>query len=719
MLEIEAQVEKITFRNEENNYTVAKLRAKEKNSLFTAVGYIPAISPGEVLRIKGYWKTHKIYGEQFHIVFCEHSTPSNEEAIEKYLGSGLIKGIGPEIAKRIVERFGKGTIKIISESPELLKEVPGIGEKRIEMIKGAWERSSEEREILLSLQGLGISPNLALKIYRQYGKDAITTVKNNPFRLAEDIYGVGFLTADKISKKLNIERDSPLRIEACIHYILRKASEEGHVYCPFEQLVKEASHLLGIEEPKVRDALVRLGESGSVVIDSSFEDKPVYIKALYMAEKGISEKMKKIASSRWQLDLLRESVYDHIQKKLGIRFTEAQLQAIKAALENKVALITGGPGTGKTTIIKGIVEAYLRLGKRVLLCAPTGRAAKKLEESTTYPAQTIHRLLEYNPQTKSFRRNERYPLQCDLIVVDESSMIDIVLMYQLMKAIPEDATVVFVGDCDQLPSVGPGAVFKDLIESNFTCCVRLKEIFRQSKESLIVINAHRINSGFMPIFENRTGKKADFLFYNRDNPDAVVKTIVQLVKSHIPSEYGIEPEEIQVLTPMYKGEMGVANLNSVLKDVINPRRDEGEKKGFSFRVGDKVIQMRNNYEKEVFNGDIGRVTEINPQLEELKVAYDTREVSYYFSELDEITLAYAISIHKSQGSEYEAVIVPIMTHHYVLLQRNLIYTALTRAKRLAVFIGTKKALAIGIKNNKPKNRYTLLAERLKKEFSIP
>lgn len=717
MIEIEGQIERITYRNQEDGYTVAKLKTKKERSLINIVGYISTISAGEVLKIKGYWEDHRKYGTQFRIVSYESLPPVNPDGIEKYLGSGMIKGIGPEIAKKIVATFGKETLRVISEDVERLKEVPTIGVKRIQMIKAAWAKNGELRDTLISLQSLGISQNLALKIYKQYGKESLSIVKDNPFKLAEDVYGIGFFTADKISRIMNIDRNSDLRIEAGIHYTLRKASDEGHVYYPMEKLIKESSSLLEVEEQIVKNVLPKICESGKIVIEDSYPDKPVYLKSLYIAETQISERLKKISSYKKSPFLVRtESIFEQIEKRLSIKLTDLQLQAIKASLENKITLITGGPGTGKTTIIKGILEAYRQAGSKIILCAPTGRAAKKMEETTGYPAQTIHRLLEYNPQTKGFRKNERNPLKCDLIIIDESSMIDTVLMYSMLKAIPESATVVFVGDVDQLPSVGPGAVFRDLIESNFADCVRLTEIFRQSKESLIVLNAHRINNGYMPILENRIKERSDFLFYPRTEPESVLKTIVHLISSYIPLTYGIPKENIQVLTPMYKGEIGVSNLNSVLKEVINPKKEEIQKGGKTLRLGDKVIQMRNNYEKDVFNGDIGRITGIDLDGQEVVVTYDTREVRYDFSELDEIMPAYAISIHKSQGSEYEAVIVPVMTHHYVLLQRNLIYTALTRAKKLAVFVGTKKALAIAIKNNKPHLRYTLLRERLKKQF---
>ncbi|MCS7280088.1 MAG: ATP-dependent RecD-like DNA helicase [Desulfobacterota bacterium] len=710
MVVIEGQVERITYRNESDGYTVAKIKIKGENSLVTIVGYISSLACGEILRVKGYWENNKRFGTQFHVVSYESIPPGTVQAIEKYLGSGMIKGIGPELAKRIVSTFGKDTLKIISSDVERLREVPSIKEKRIQMIKEGWQKTSEFVDVIISLQSLGITQSMALKIFKHYGRDAVKIVKTNPYRLAQDIYGIGFLTADRIAKTLNIEKDSNLRIESAIEYVLKKAEEEGHVYYPLEKLVNDCSALLEIDESKVRDVLPKVLDSGKIVIEESYPERPVYLKGLYIAEVVTSERLKKIASGAKRLGLgYPEGAIEKVEKKLSLNLTEAQRLAIRTSLENKITIITGGPGTGKTTVVKGILEAYKELGAKVFLCAPTGRAAKKMEEATGYEAQTIHRLLEYNPNTKAFRRNEKYPLDCDLIVVDESSMVDIVLMHHLIKALPLHASIVFVGDVDQLPSVGPGTVFKDMIESQFAKTVRLKEVFRQSKESLIVTNAHRINRGIMPILD---GKK-DFLFYHRDEPESVIKTIIDLVFSHIPSKYGIPKEEIQVLTPMYKGEIGVSNLNSVLKDVINPAGEELQRGGKSFRVGDKVIQMRNNYEKDVYNGDIGKITAIDKDNGEIRVLYDLKEVSYDLSELDEIMPAYAISIHKSQGSEYEAVIVPVMTHHYVLLQRNLIYTALTRAKKLAVFIGTKKALAIAIKNNKPTLRYSLLKERLK------
>lgn len=675
MVEIEAQVEKITFRNPVTGYTVLKIRTKKEGRLVTAVGYMQSIFPGQILKLKGCWKTHEKYGEQFHF-------SSFEEDTERYIGS-------------------EDTIEMISQMPLVKKP----------------RTEHEEEDVILSLKELGISHGLATKIFKHYGSDAVRIVKENPFRIAEDVYGVGFLTADKIARLLNIEKDSELRIEAGIHYVLKKAAEEGHVYYPLDKLIKETSSLLKVEEEKIKNSLPKIKESEEIVIDESYEEMPVYLKSLYVAETKISEKIKKISSIQGELCFLKnEIVFEEIQRKLGLKFTDAQQRAIKASVENKITIITGGPGTGKTTVIKGILEAYASMGKKAILCAPTGRAAKKMEESAGYPSQTIHRLLEYNPQTKSFKRNEKHPLNCDLIVVDECSMIDVFLMYHLMKAVPEKANLVFVGDVDQLPSVGPGNVFKDLIDSDLLFCVRLKEIFRQAEESLIVANAHRINNGHMPIFEEKTKKLSDFLFYQREKPEAILKTVVHLAGSYIPGKYGIPAQEIQVLTPMYRGVIGVSNLNVVLKDVINPEKKEIQSGTISLRLNDRVIQMRNNYEKEVFNGDIGKIIGIDLENREVKVSYDERVVSYDFSELDEIMPGYAISIHKSQGSEYEAVIVPVTTHHYILLQRNLLYTALTRAKKLAVFVGTKKALAIAIKNNKPEKRYTLLRERLKRDF---
>jgi exodeoxyribonuclease V alpha subunit len=717
MIEMEGQIERITYQNVEDGYLVAKIRTKKEETLVTIVGYMPSVSIGEVLKLKGYWENHKRYGEQFRVVSWEYVIPATTQGIEKYLGSGMIKGIGPETAKKIVSKFGKETLRIISEEIEKLKEVPTVGEKRIEMIKSAWNKNRELRDTLISLETLGLSQNLALKIFRQYGRDSLKVVRENPFRLAEDIYGIGFLTADKISKILKIDMESPVRIEAGINYVLMKASEEGHVYYPMEKLISQTSSLLGIGEEKIRSFLPKMEEVGKIVVEDSQEQKCVYMKSLYRAEAETGEALKKIALSHKRPYLMNtDKVIEKVEKKLSISLTQAQVQAVKASLENKITLITGGPGTGKTTVVKGIVEAYREVGAKVLLCAPTGRAAKKMQETTGYQAQTIHRLLEYNPHTKSFRRNERHPIDCDVLIVDESSMIDIILMHNLLKAIPKTASCVFVGDVDQLPSVGPGAVFRDMIDSNFATCVRLTEIFRQSRESLIIINAHRIMRGIMPILESKKGGLSDFLFYYREVPQSVVKTIIHLVGSYIPSYYGIAKEDIQVLTPMYKGEMGVSNLNSLLKDVVNPKGEEIERGGKSLRVGDRVIQMRNNYDKEVFNGDIGKIVDVDLDNRLIRVSYDNREITYDFSELDEIMPAYAISIHKSQGSEYESVIVPIMTHHYVLLQRNLVYTALTRAKRLAVFVGTKKALAIAIKNSKPLTRYTLLGQRLKDQY---
>lgn len=710
MESIEGKIEVIKFRNEETGYTVIRLRLLPQGDLVTVVGNMPPIEKGEEFRFYGDWVLHEKYGRQFHLASCEKILPRNPEAIEKFLSSGLIKGIGENLARSIVSTFGESTLKVLDEDQERLMEVPKIGEKRLEIIRGSWEKAKDIRDLLITLNSLGLSHNLALKIIKHYGRDCLKVLKENPYRLAEDIYGVGFVKADRISRLLGIEESSRTRIEAGVLYILDKAQEDGHVFLPLSELLDQSSRLLGIDSSVIESALPYISDSGKIVIDDTPSGKAAYLRGLHVAEKELARRLRAINSFKglpFTLDF--ENLLKDTESNLKMSFSHAQKEAVITALKNKVTLITGGPGTGKTTVIRGIIDVSRRLNLKVLLCAPTGRAAKRMEEATGHPAHTIHRLLEYSPNLKRFRKNEDNPLEVDLLIVDESSMIDTVLMSNLLKATPKSSMLVLVGDSDQLPSVGPGNVFRDLIESSQFPCVRLNQIFRQAMGSLIVLNAHRIMSGAMPILAGRE-KGKDFIFYERSEPEEILNTIVALIRKQIPEEYGISKEEIQILSPMHKGKIGVSSLNEVLQKVMNPTGPEIRR---GLRLGDRVIQLKNNYDKEVFNGDIGRIEAVAKETGEIEVSYDSRLIRYDPTELDEIMPAYAISIHKSQGSEYKCVIVPVTTSHYVMLQRNLIYTALTRAKRLAIFVGTKKAVAIATKNNKPVMRYTLLKERLK------
>jgi exodeoxyribonuclease V alpha subunit len=722
LIELQGQLERITYHNEENHYTIARLKVKGQHKLITIVGNLVSMKPGEILRLKGSWEMHPKYGQQFKIVSYETVTPATVKGIERYLGSGLIKGIGPVMAKRLVSKFGLDTLDIIENSSERLNEVEGIGQKRIDMIKTAWAEQKEVREVMLFLQGHEVSSAYAARIYRQYGNDSIRVVKENPYRLADDIFGIGFLTADKIAEKLGVPKDSEMRAEAGILYVLRKLADEGHVYYPYEDLIDESMKILDIDTGIITRALGRTATEKRVVIEDNANSRPdgadgaaVYLLELYIAEVGVASSLKTIlAAPKGLLSFDRDAAIKRVQEELKIKLAEKQLAAVKESLDKKVMVITGGPGTGKTTIINAIVRIYSRSGQRVLLAAPTGRAAKRMSEATGSEAKTIHRLLEFSPKNGGFRKNEQERLEADLIIIDETSMVDTVLMHHLLKAVQPETTLVLVGDTDQLPSVGAGNVLKDIIESGRVPTVRLNEIFRQAKESMIIINAHRINSGEFPYITADKEKLQDFYFIELEEPEKVSDMIIHMCKNRIPERFGFHPlDAIQVLTPMHRGIVGALSLNTALQRELNPSSDELQRGGRIFRTGDKVMQIRNNYDKDVYNGDIGRIVSIDREAQEVTVNFDVNPVSYDFAELDEIVLAYAVSVHKSQGSEYPVVVMPLLTQHYLLLQRNLLYTAITRGKKLVVIIGTKKALGIAIRNNKQQLRYTRLQLRLK------
>ena len=722
-LEIKGQIERVTYFNEENNYTIAKMKVPGRVELITVVGTLFSVTPGEVLKLSGYWETHPRYGEQFKVISCESVLPATVKGIEKYLGSGMIRGIGPVMAKRLVSKFGDGTLTVIEQDIERLHEVEGIGEKRIAMIKKAWEEQKDIRDVMIFLQGQGVSPAYAVKIYKQYGKDSVKIVSENPYKLAMDIFGIGFITADKIAEKIGVPRDSQVRVEAGILYTLHQLSDDGHVYYPYEPLIRKCSEILKVEESTVPYALNSIASENKVVIEEPatrnsqpvIQDvKAVYLTKFHVAELGIASRLKTLFTFPKQLRLLNiDQAIEWVQKDLKITLSVRQIEAVRDSVNTKVMVVTGGPGTGKTTIINAIIRIYGKMGQKVLLTAPTGRAAKRMTETTQYEAKTIHRLLEYSPANGSFKKNEENLLEADLIIIDETSMVDTILMYHFLKAVPPRATLILVGDVDQLPSVGAGNVLKDIIEGGSIPTVRLDEIFRQSRESMIIVNAHRVNNGQMPILNRDEEHRQDFYFFTIEEPEIVLEKILHLCKERIPSQFGYDPvNDIQVITPMHKGVVGVSNLNYELQKELNPGTDELMRGGRVLRMRDKVMQIRNNYDKDVYNGDIGRIARIDREMQELKVDYDGRLVTYEYAELDEIMLAYAISVHKSQGSEYPVVIMPVLTQHYILLQRNLLYTGITRGKKLVILIGTKKALAIAIKNDKPQKRYTLLKDRL-------
>ena len=718
LADLQGQIERVTFTSEESGYTIAKVKVYGRRELVTVVGNIVCPTPGEIIKMKGEWSNHPKFGEQFKLTHYKTTTPASVHGIEKYLGSGLIKGIGPVMAKRIVKLFGEATLDVIEADIQKLVEVPGIGSKRVGMIGLAWEEQKEIRSVMLFLQTHGVSSGYATKIYKQYKNESIAVVQENPYRLAHDIFGIGFVTADKIAQKLGFDKNSPLRAEAGILYVLHQLSDEGHVFYPREPLIEKAIEILEVEAGVLTDALGRLAREQKIVAETldrlSGPVEAVYLAKYHLSEKQVTARLKALqAAAKGVRAIDAVKAVEWVQEKLAMTLAEKQVEAVRAAATSKVLVITGGPGTGKTTIIRAILKIFSAITKHILLAAPTGRAAKRMSEATGHEAKTLHRLLEYSMQKGGFQKNEDHPLDCELIVVDEASMIDLILMHHLLKAIPKPATLILVGDVDQLPSVGAGNVLKDVIASGAIPVVELNEIFRQAQESSIIVNAHRINKGVMP--DTRSKKEVDdFYFVEEEEPERALQRIIQLVRERIPARFGLDPiTQVQVLTPMNRGIVGTTNLNLALQAALNPNGTEVVRGGRTYRVGDKVMQIKNDYDREVFNGDIGRVTGIDEEEQELTVDIDGRPIIYDFSGLDELVLAYGVSIHKSQGSEYPAIVIPVLIQHYIMLQRNLLYTGVTRGKKLVVLVGTKKALGIAVRNNKTIFRHTYLADRLR------
>jgi exodeoxyribonuclease V alpha subunit len=720
MASIQGSIERITYYNEENGFVVAKLQEKGKKELTTIVGNLAAINPGESLKLTGRWVYNKKFGEQFQVEASETTVPATVMGIRKYLGSGMIKGVGPVLADRIVDTFGLDTLGIIEKIPERLSEVEGIGRKRIEMIMKAWEEQKGIKEIMIFLQGHGVSPAYSAKIYKHYGNRSIEVVKENPYRLARDMYGIGFITADKIAQNIGIDPNSLIRAKAGLIYVLNQLTEEGHVYYPKTDLINKAKEILKVDQEIIASAIDDLSREKEIVLEDvngvgGAAVVGVYLAPLVVAERGIAQGLKKLKECPSTIRPIHpEKAIEWVQQRLHIDLAQKQKEAVMMAAGSKILVITGGPGTGKTTIITAILRIFQQLKLRILLAAPTGRAAKRMSEATGWEAKTIHRLLEYSPKKGGFKKDQDHLLEADVLIIDETSMVDTLLMYHLLKAIPHQTHLILVGDVDQLPSVGPGNVLRDMIDSGAFTVVRLTEIFRQAQESMIVINAHRINEGEFPILKDGDNKdKVDFFFIEEEDPEKILNAVISLCAERIPQRFGFHPvKEIQVMTPMHRGIVGVTNLNIEIQKKLNPDSFGITYGNRVLKLGDKVMQITNNYEKEVFNGDIGWISDVRPEDREMIIDFDGRLVNYDFSDLDEIVLAYAISVHKSQGSEYPAVIVPVTTQHYILLQRNLLYTAITRAKKLVVLIGTKKALGIAIRNNKPQMRYTHLSKRL-------
>ncbi|HQA56811.1 MAG TPA: ATP-dependent RecD-like DNA helicase [Acetivibrio sp.] len=706
-------VERITFINEENGFCVIKIKSKGFSELVTVVGNMASVNVGAVVSLKGEWKYNSKYGKQFCVYSYKETMPATIAGIEKYLGSGLIKGIGPVNAKRIVKVFGEDTIRVIEDEPERLIEVDGIGPKRIEMIRKAWQDQKEIKNVMLFLQSHGVSTAYAVKIFKTYGSDSIEIVKDNPYRLADDIWGIGFKTADRIAQAMGYDRESYQRIRSGIIYVLNEFANDGHCFARRTDLIKRSSEILEIGEEDIESAIKNMLEDKTVIMEY---DDAIYLPPFYHSEVGVARRIAEIVRTKSKYCSYNPSeVIQSIQEECRIQYDDVQVEAIKKAITSKFMVLTGGPGTGKTTTTMAIIKVFEKLKANVMLAAPTGRAAKRMSEATGRNAQTVHRLLKYSP-LEGYKNNEENPLDCDVLIIDETSMIDIILMYNLLKAVSNDTVVILVGDVDQLPSVGPGNVLKDIIDSGAVTVVKLNRIFRQAMGSAIIMNAHKINHGEFPVLKG--GKNSDFFFIEEEDPEKIVELVRQLCKERLPKYYGVDPvNQIQVLCPMLKGAVGAHNLNAVLQEALNPSDISVKYGGIFYKVNDKVMQIKNNYDKNVFNGDIGRITNIDREEKVVYIKFDENEVEYDVTELDEVALAYAITVHKSQGSEYSIVIAPFTMRHYMMLQRNLLYTCVTRAKKVIVLVGSKKALGYCIKNSKSIDRNTMLVLRLKELFS--
>ena len=705
MIRLRCVIEHITYQNSENGYSILKAKVKDHTDLVTLVGTMLEVPVGCVLLCEGDWKIDRKYGQQFMVQSFEEVMPATVYGIEKYLGSGLVKGIGPKFAQLIVRQFGTDTIEVIETDIERLYEVPGIGKKRVEKIRESWEKQKDIKNVMLFLQGYGVSTAYAAKIYRCYGQESIDKVKENPYRLADDIWGIGFKTADGIASKMGYEKNDLRRCKSGLSYTLSRLSDDGHVYAEQEQLLKSAVELLEADQDSIVQAMKEMVESEQLIMDGDV----IYLPPFYYAEIGTANKLKNLMGSTSMKAVPVQPNIQAISLQTGIEYDDVQVDAIRQAVNSKVMVLTGGPGTGKTTTTQGIIAALKDMGLKILLAAPTGRAAKRMSEATGMEAKTIHRLLEYNP-ADGYKRNDENPIEGDVLIVDECSMIDILLMNNLVKALSESMRLILVGDIDQLPSVGAGNVLRDIIESGQVPVVRLTRIFRQAQSSRIVMSAHAINEGRFPDISN--GMNTDFFFIKNDDADSVAAAIVNLVKNRLPKSYQMPLSKIQVLTPMQRGVVGSANLNLVLQEALNPSKEGLNRGGYNYRKGDRVMQIRNNYDKEVFNGDLGYVESVNMEDRTLTVNFEDRRVEYDISELDELSLAYATTIHKAQGSEYPIVVMPVLMKHYVMLQRNLIYTGITRAKKICVLIGSPKALAYAIRNLTVSDRNTKLKERM-------
>ena len=707
-------VERVTFHNPENGFCVLRVKARGQRDLITVVGHAAMISAGEFVQMSGAWVNDRSHGQQFRAAFVKASPPTTLEGIERYLASGMIRGIGPVYAKRLVRGFGEAVFDLIEQQPERLREVAGIGVKRAARIIAGWAEQKVIREIMLFLHANGVGTSRAVRIYKTYGNDAVRVISENPYSLARDIRGIGFRTADQIAAKVGIEKTALVRIRAGISYALAEAMNEGHCGLPAEELTALTAKLLEVSDDLIATALALELEAGDVVADLLDGRCCVFLAGLYRAEQTIAERLRVLVSAgpSWPpIDAAKAIPW--VERRTGLRLAASQREAVRIALCSKVLVITGGPGVGKTTLVNSILKILIAKQVRVALCAPTGRAAKRLSDSTGLEAKTIHRLLETDPRTGEFRRTEAHSLDCDLVVVDEASMVDVLLMRSLLRAVPDAAALLIVGDVDQLPSVGPGQVLADIIASNLIPVVRLTEVFRQAAGSRVITNAHRINRGQMPELTNDR-VLSDFYFIDAEEPEDGIGKIIAVVRDRIPKAFGLDAiRDVQVLCPMNRGGLGARSLNIELQKALNPPGEARiERFGWTFCPGDKVMQVENDYDREVYNGDLGIVRRIDLEEGELVVAFDGRDVSYGFGELDELVLAYATTIHKSQGSEYPAVVIPLVTQHYMMLARNLLYTGVTRGKRLVVLVGQRKALAIAVRNQGSRRRWAKLREHL-------
>ncbi len=717
-------VEHVTFHSDESGFCVLRVKVRGHRDHTTVVGTLPQVKAGEWLEAEGRWSIDRNYGQQFKAEILRTTAPNTLDGMEKYLGSGLIKGIGPVFAKRLVKRFRLEILNIIEAKPQRLLEVDGIGPIRHNKITTAWAEQRMVRDIMVFMHSHGVSTSRAFRIYKAYGNKAIETVTHNPYRLAHDIRGIGFKIADKIAESLGIEKESDLRARAGIEYVLQTLTDDGHCGYPRNELVKAAIKILEISEAICERAVDYLLQEERVI--QHIRDKEadlIYLAGLDRAEGNLASHLTELCKTSHPCpDIEIEKAIKWVEQRVGLQLADQQREAIRIAVQNKVMVITGGPGVGKTTLVNAIVKIMRAKKLRVVLAAPTGRAAKRMMETTNLQAKTIHRLLAFDPATSAFKHNADNPLEGDVFIIDETSMLDLLLAHQLIRAIPEHAALILVGDVDQLPSVGPGCVLRDIIDSGLIPVCRLTQVFRQAAQSAIITNAHKVNRGQIPVFPKgkvQSPDQTDFYFVHAEEPEKAVSLVINLTCKAIPDRFGFNRfDDIQVLSPMQRGLLGCRNLNAALQENLNPEGPSVQRYGWTFRIGDKVMQTVNNYDKDVFNGDIGRIVKLDDIDQELVVQFDDRQVTYEFNELDEIMLSYATTVHKSQGSEYPVVVMPIHSQHYVLLQRNLLYTAITRGRKLVVLVGTQKAVAIAVRRMHSRRRVTLLKERLK-QFSVP